>query len=235
MDHALPLWQRPVTYGAIGGTKAADLQQYPPAGYRPIERRVRIGHGEHRWSWASSQVMTWGIQRLSGFRVDLQEAPAAVTEATYTPVSFDEAGEPVKPAGLGGSDEHEFGLDGTAFLVPGDSAVLTIRFLLIPVKAPVRVVYVIDEPNRRGFAYGTLAGHPESGEEAFVVDRTEDGSVWLTITAFSRPSAWFWWVGYLALRIAQARYTRRYLRVLAGTTDVDADPVEIVPAPETDR
>ena len=33
-------------------------------------------------------------------------------------------------------------------------------------RAPCRVVYAIDEPRRRGFAYGTLAGHPESGEEA---------------------------------------------------------------------
>ena len=30
-----------------------------------------------------------------------------------------------------------------------------------PVRAPCRVVYVVDEPDRRGFAYGTLPGHPE--------------------------------------------------------------------------
>ena len=35
-------------------------------------------------------------------------------------------------------------------------------------QAPCRVVYVIDEPDIRGFAYGTLPGHPESGEERFV-------------------------------------------------------------------
>ena len=38
-----------------------------------------------------------------------------------------------------------------------------------PVRAPCRVVYVIDEPNRRGFAYGTLPGHAETGEELFAV------------------------------------------------------------------
>ena len=38
-----------------------------------------------------------------------------------------------------------------------------------PVRAPCRVVYVVDEPDRRGFAYGTLPGHAESGEELFVV------------------------------------------------------------------
>ena len=38
-----------------------------------------------------------------------------------------------------------------------------------PLRAPCRVVYVIDEADRRGFAYGTLPGHPESGEELFAV------------------------------------------------------------------
>ena len=33
-----------------------------------------------------------------------------------------------------------------------------------------------------------LDGHPESGEESWVVDQTEDGSVWLSIRVFSRPS-----------------------------------------------
>lgn len=39
---------------------------------------------------------------------------------------------------------------------------------------PCRVVYLIDESDRQGFAYGTLPGHPESGEETFVVQRTDD-------------------------------------------------------------
>ena len=33
-------------------------------------------------------------------------------------------------------------------------------------RAPCRVVYVIDEPDVRGFGYGTLPGHPECGDEA---------------------------------------------------------------------
>src|SRR5512139_3551990 len=49
-------------------------------------------------------------------------------------------------------------------------AVLRLGWGPIGVKAPVRVVYIVDEPHRKGFAYGTLPGHPESGEEAFVVE-----------------------------------------------------------------
>jgi uncharacterized protein (UPF0548 family) len=47
---------------------------------------------------------------------------------------------------------------------------------------------VVDEPHRFGFAYGTLPGHPESGEEAFVIDDTDQGVVF-QIVAFSRPAA----------------------------------------------
>lgn len=215
----VPRWQQPVTYGAVGGTQASDLLAYPPAGYRSIVRRKRIGHGDDRFVWATTQAMTWGIQRLAGFDVAVETAPPEVTDQTYIPVSFDENGTPVGSGVVADADEHTYGTDGTAFIVPGDTVQLTIRFLLIPVKAAARVVYVIDEPKRRGFAYGTLAGHPERGEEAFIVHQTDDGSVWLTISAFSRPSAWYWWAVYVPLRIAQEFYTRRYLRVLAGPTD----------------
>src|SRR6516164_10918085 len=49
------------------------------------------------------------------------------------------------------------------------SAVVLVRMGFLP--APCRVVYVVDEPDIRGFAYGTLPGHPESGEARFVVRR----------------------------------------------------------------
>src|SRR5687767_6354528 len=34
----------------------------------------------------------------------------------------------------------------------------------VSIRIPCRVVYVIDEPDRIGFAYGTLPGHPVAGE-----------------------------------------------------------------------
>jgi uncharacterized protein (UPF0548 family) len=39
------------------------------------------------------------------------------------------------------------------------------RVPLWPRDVPCRVVYVVDEPRRAGFAYGTLPGHPEIGGE----------------------------------------------------------------------
>jgi len=213
------LWTRPVSYGAVGATQAPDLLQYPPAGYRPLERRARIGHGRERFRWASTAILTWGVQRGSGFRVETQHTPGYVSELTYTPVFFDPSGAPLTPSHTSLDGETVYAPDGTALIAPGDTAMLRIRFLLARVKAPARVVYVIDEPTRRGFAYGTLPGHPEDGEEAFVVEIADDDSVWIVIRAFSRPARWYWWLVYPVLRMTQEFYTRRYLRALAGPID----------------
>ena len=212
---AVELWERPVSYAAVGATQAADLMQYPPTGYRPIERRIRLGHGSERWDYSWTQLFTWGMQRNSGMRIEVSDTPGVVSELTYTPVGFDAAGRPVAPATVDSSGEALFGRDGTPFLRPGDTANLVIPFGPFHVGAPVRVVYVIDTPARKGFAYGTLPGHPESGEEAWMLDQSDDGSVWLTIRAFSRPSS-MWWAVYPVLRIVQAVFTRRYERALAG-------------------
>ena len=93
-------------------------------------------------------------------------------------------------------------------------AVLRLGWGAVGVNAPVRVVYVVDEGGRKGFAYGTLPGHPESGEEAFVVDLGQDGRVTLTISAFSRPSSLLArWGGPLS-RGVQRWVTDRYLRAV---------------------
>lgn len=84
-----------------------------------------------------------------------------------------------------------------------------------PMRVPCRVVYVVDEPDRRGFAYGTLPGHPESGEELFCVrhDPTTD-KVYAEISAFSRPATWWSRLGSPAARVAQRVITQRYLRAV---------------------
>ena len=207
------LWQEAVTYAAIGATQSTDLLRHPPAGYRPLERTARIGHGEARYAYAWLEALTWGIQRNSGFRVSLTDAPPEVTEASYTPVSFDENGEPIVPATSSEGDEVVYGTDGTSLLAPGDTALLGIW---LGIKFPVRVIYVVDEPRRRGFAYGTLPGHPEDGEEAWMIEHRDDDSVWITIRAFSRPANGWWWLVNPVLRVFQEYYTRRYLRALAG-------------------
>jgi uncharacterized protein (UPF0548 family) len=71
-----------------------------------------------------------------------------------------------------------------------------------------RIVYTLDEPTRFGFAYGTLPGHLERGEELFLLELDADGQVWYTIRAFSRPRHWLARVGYPLMRRFQARFRR---------------------------
>ncbi|MFF1823154.1 DUF1990 family protein [Kribbella sp. NPDC058245] len=79
---------------------------------------------------------------------------------------------------------------------------------------PVEVVAVVNESNRTGFAYSTLAGHPIRGEEAFVVERRTDDSVWLTIRSLTQPATGRWRAAYPLARLAQPLYRKRYLRSL---------------------
>lgn len=92
----------------------------------------------------------------------------------------------------------------------GEDVTLRARFGPMRVVAPTRVVYVIDEPDRRGFAYGTLPGHPESGEEVFVVER-RGGSTFVEVRAFSRPAKWFTKLGAPVARRVQRHATRQYV------------------------
>lgn len=79
------------------------------------------------------------------------------------------------------------------------------------VTAVCRVVAIVDGPNRIGFAYGTLPGHPEQGEESFVVELRDDDSVVFTIRAISRPAAWFTRLAGPIASSVQRRATKRYL------------------------
>jgi len=75
-----------------------------------------------------------------------------------------------------------------------------------------RVVYVVDEAgplSKFGFAYGTLPGHVESGEERFLIEWDQsDDSVWYDILAFSRPYQFSARLGYPVVRRLQKRFGR---------------------------
>lgn len=71
-----------------------------------------------------------------------------------------------------------------------------------------RIVYVVDEPRKYGFAYGTLAEHAESGEEWFGVEQREDDSVWYEVLAFSREKHVLAKIGYPFTRSLQRKFRR---------------------------
>jgi uncharacterized protein (UPF0548 family) len=71
----------------------------------------------------------------------------------------------------------------------GTTVVVTLGTPFLALAAPCRIVGVTDEETRWGFSYGTLPGHPEVGEEAFVVSISPAETVLFEIVAFSRPGA----------------------------------------------
>lgn len=199
-----------VTYGAIGATLAPDLLRYPPSGYRPAEDSVRLGSGQERFERAAEALMTWGIQRGAGFEVvDISEG----TGAQYPGIVYDADGAPLaeQPAPR---SEDRFGADGTPYITAGMTATLRRRGRFRAHDTPVLVVYVIDEPNRIGFAYGTTADGPESGEESFILEHRDDDTVWLTIRSLLATAGGIQTVAAPRRRRRRRELTTRELRAL---------------------
>jgi uncharacterized protein (UPF0548 family) len=94
-----------------------------------------------------------------------------------------------------------------------------------------RIVYVIDEGGpvqRFGFAYGTLPGHVESGEERFLIewDRGEN-SVWYDILAFSQPRHPLARLGYPFTRLMQKRFARDSVKAMLRVVGVGGLATEL--------
>ncbi|HEX9034297.1 MAG TPA: DUF1990 domain-containing protein [Streptosporangiaceae bacterium] len=132
----------------------------------------------------------------------------------FSPEAFDAAAETLRSWGV----QEGAGLS----VFPGETVRTGATFALVfrlpfggYVTAAGRIVWVTDDPGRSGFAYGTLPGHPERGEEAFMISRQGDRLVF-DIRAFSRPSHWLARAGAPVTRIVQLRVTRRYLTAMRG-------------------
>jgi uncharacterized protein (UPF0548 family) len=84
-----------------------------------------------------------------------------------------------------------------------------------------RIVYLIEEPNKYGFAYGTLPDHGEIGEERFSVEfNDEDQTVWYDIYAFSRPHV-LARLAYPVARALQKRFSRDSMRAMQKAVSLD--------------
>lgn len=77
-----------------------------------------------------------------------------------------------------------------------------------------RIVHVVDEPKCFGFAYGTLPGHVEKGEELFLVEHTPEDLVVYSILAVSKPRAPLARVAHPWVRREQRRFGRDSLAAM---------------------
>lgn len=100
-------------------------------------------------------------------------------------------------------------------VTPGTELIVTARVLGITIKEPVRVDQVVETADRVGFSYRTLPGHPVSGEEAFIVHRDGEQTVF-TVRSLTGPSPRQpWRLLFPVLQLAQLLVRRRYLRALS--------------------
>ena len=122
---------------------------------------------------------------------------------------------------------------GWVSVVPGDQPIgvgITVavqaRVLNLWSLNATRIVYVIDEEKRFGFAYGTLPDHVERGEERFLVELFDDGSVWYDIDAFSRPRHPLARLGFPVTRMLQKRFARESLAAMKAAVGPQTKEVE---------
>ncbi len=101
----------------------------------------------------------------------------------------------------------------------GAVVLMTAGFPPLGLRIPCRVVWSQTTGDRRGYGYGTLPGHPESGEESFVVSR-DGADVVFEMVAFSslatRAARWGGPVSRALQSIALTRYTAAVRRAARG-------------------
>lgn len=171
------------------------------SGWNLDRHRVLLGHGEEIFHRARKAIENWAM------------FPREIAEACYPDA-------PIR-----------------------NGQVVGVLYWAAPVRlwllCPARIVYVIDGAKpavdvgcleRFGFAYGTLPGHPERGEERFLVEWNKaDDTVWYDLLAISRPAHWLVRLGYPYARFEQARF--RHLSAAAMQAAVRQEPThELRPA-----
>jgi uncharacterized protein (UPF0548 family) len=108
---------------------------------------------------------------------------------------------------------------------PGVTVVASRAIGPVVLAIPCRIIYRTDEADRFGFAYGTLPGHPERGEEAFHIRRGPDDSVTAQIAAFSMPADIPTRMAAPIARRFQYVATSRYLKGSSSTFEPPLDPL----------
>jgi len=88
----------------------------------------------------------------------------------------------------------------------------TLRFAGVML-LPCQVVWAEETPERVGFGYGSLPGHQERGEAAFLLEAAGDRTLF-TVRSFSVPGTLLSRLGKPLVRLLQARATDKYVVVM---------------------
>jgi uncharacterized protein (UPF0548 family) len=201
---------QPVSYASVGITQAPDVLVFPPQGFKAVYKEFRLGSGQERFDSATESLMTWGIARGSHLlvtAVDQEDSEG------YRGIMFNEFGAPIQPHQEG--SEQLFSSDGTPFLSAGTTVTIEKMWSPSHLSSSLRVIYVVREERRQGYAWGTLNMTPVVGEEFFSVELRDDDSVYCvlrSVTAIAEGNK-FRWLAPL-IRLKQWQQQRQYVRAL---------------------
>ena len=186
--------QGELTYPQRGLTRRLRSGGWPD-GYGRVEHWIPVGRGAETYERLVHGILGWGIQRGAGLTVEAADCSGS-----------GERREPAEGVRMGMRVVCGFGLGPLRLPVPCE---------VVWVEEAATAVVRSDgrsHPQRAGFGYGTLPGHPASGEEAFLARIDAGGTVCFGLLAFSRPSGFIYRLGQPVTRLTQRLVTRRYIR-----------------------
>ena len=193
----------PFSYPFVGATRNAVSVAGGPRGFHVDHNRAMLGHGAVSFELAKQAIRGWRMFDMAWVTLCYANAPIEV----------------------------------------GSTVGILIRHFGLWSLNSARIAYTLDDAvddsvtqprggvpkrfRRYGFAYGTLPGHAEIGEERFSVEfHAGDESVWYDLYAFSRPSASIR-AAYPLARSLQKRFARDSMlamrRAVGLTRRIDAD------------
>ena len=200
----------PVSYASVGMTQQPDIIAFPPPGFAPAQSHWRIGSGEDRFEAAHASLFTWGLHRAAHVDVEVLEDGDA---SGYQGLEFNGSGfarsHVTEP-------EVAYTPEGVAYLQPGTVVSLSGLWSPLEITNTFRVIYVIRESRRAGFALGSLDGTPVIGEEYFGIEWRDDDSVWAVVRSVTEIPASRWrWALAPVIRLRQAMQLRANVRALS--------------------
>ena len=196
--------EAPFTYSDLGMTK--NFQSFSDR-YIVDHHRFLLGSGEGIYEKAKGALSDW-----RQFELDWVTLTKPASELS-----------PGGPGGEPGEKPGDKPGDTPSYIrnvEVGDAVCLTVQLAPLWLLFGCRVVYVLDEERsqsaaadnqvkRSGYAYGTLAGHPERGEECFSVEwNRSNNEVWYDIVALSQPGNLLVTLAKPFARKMQARFAR---------------------------
>jgi len=206
---------RPVSYGSVGMTAAADAISFPPPGFHVQVTQQRVGSGSERFAAARDALLTWRMHTTVGLGIVVTQVG---DNDGYQGLRQNDEGQWQLASH---HREYHFAADGTAYVTPGTELTVGGQWRRETVPAAYRIIFNVNETRRCGFAWGTLDEMPLTGEEYFGLEWRDDDTVWaLVISITSVPSSRWRWLTEPALRLEQRLRNRRLVRSLSPVNQV---------------